>query len=127
MAHNRFAFAAAKIPLLTSKRAGEYQPARGNGYLAWEQNTRARPNWYNVYASPGRRQEVSSQPAGTHGAMGSVEVGQPRVVFPLFERVFGYTVPPGARTIAPEKPGGARGTGPFGARRCRSVLLSVGR
>jgi|SRR5918999_431554 hypothetical protein len=104
MAHNRFAFAAAKIPLLTSKRAGEYQPARGNGYLAWEQNTRARPNWYNVYASPGRRQEVSSQPAGTHGAMGSVEVGQPRVVFPLFERVFGYTVPPGARTIASESP-----------------------
>ena len=43
------ALAAPKIPVLTSKRAGEFQPARGGVYLAWEQNTRAHPTVANDF------------------------------------------------------------------------------
>jgi hypothetical protein len=66
------ALAAPKIPVLTSKRAGEYQPARGSSYLAWEQNTRAHPNWFNVYArrDGGRKFRINRR--GTQGAMGGI-------------------------------------------------------
>ena len=65
--------AAQKIPVLTRKHVGEYQPARGNGHLAWEQNTKARPNHFNVYARVDGGKPFRVNARGTQGAMGGIE------------------------------------------------------
>jgi hypothetical protein len=65
--------AAQKIPVLTRAKSGEFQPARGNGYLAWERNTSARPNWYNVYARRDGQRRFRVNAPGTQGAMGGIE------------------------------------------------------
>jgi hypothetical protein len=61
------------IPVLTRK-AGEFQPARGPDHLAWEQNTRAHPRHYDVIARPedgGGRIRVN--PRGSSAAMGGID------------------------------------------------------
>jgi Divergent InlB B-repeat domain len=61
--------AATEIPVLTSP-AGEFQPARSESALAWEQNTRARPNQYSVMIRPDGGSVVQANRAGTSAAMG---------------------------------------------------------
>jgi hypothetical protein len=65
--------AAQKIPVLTGKKVGEFQPARDSVYLAWEQNTRAHPNWFNVYARRGAGRKIRVNARGTQGAMGGIQ------------------------------------------------------
>ncbi len=44
------ALAATPEKLVGRPGAGEFQPVRGDNFLAWQQNTRRNPNDYNVYA-----------------------------------------------------------------------------
>lgn len=65
--------AVTEISVLTRK-AGEFQPARGPDRLAWEQNTRAHPRHYDVIARPvdgGGRTRVN--PRGSNAAMGGID------------------------------------------------------
>jgi uncharacterized repeat protein (TIGR02543 family) len=60
--------------LLGRPRLGEFQPVRGDNFLAWQQNTRANPDQYDVYARPiegGGRFKVN--PASTNGANGDID------------------------------------------------------
>jgi hypothetical protein len=59
-------------PVLTS-RAGEFQPVRSRRYLAWERNTRAHPDRYELYArrKGGRKFRVTAR--GTEGANGGID------------------------------------------------------
>ena len=60
--------------LLGRPRVGEYQPVRGDDFLAWQQNTRAHPGHYDVFARPldgGGKFKVNA--AGTNGANGSID------------------------------------------------------
>lgn len=60
--------------ILGRPRAGEFQPVRGGGWIAWQQNTRKRPRHYDVLA---RSVENGSQfrvnPPGTNAANGDIE------------------------------------------------------
>jgi hypothetical protein len=78
------AMAAPMIPVLTAQKAGEFQPARGSGYLAWEQNTRAHPRWFNVLArrDGGKRFRVNRR--GSQGAMGGIDGNT--IVYQEFKR-----------------------------------------
>jgi hypothetical protein len=55
-----------------SRRMGEFQPVRGRDFLAWEQNSRAAPTRFDVYArrDGGRRFKVNS--ARTQAANGGI-------------------------------------------------------
>ena len=60
--------------ILGRPRVGEYQPVRGENFLAWQQNTRRHPSDYNVYARPldgTGRFRVNAR--GTNGANGEIE------------------------------------------------------
>ena len=46
------AWAATPQLLLGRNKVGEYQPVRGDTYLAWQQNTRQHPKHYDVFARP---------------------------------------------------------------------------
>jgi hypothetical protein len=61
--------AATEIPVLTSSR-GEFQPARGDGVLGWEQNSRKRPNHYDVMVRRDGSSPVRVNPGGSRAAMG---------------------------------------------------------
>jgi len=63
------AHGATEIPVLTSPR-GEFQPARGDGVLGWEQNSRKRPNKYNVMVRPDGASPVRVNPGRSRAAMG---------------------------------------------------------
>ena len=71
--------------ILGRPRVGEFQPVRGSGWLAWQQNTRKRPRHYDVIA---RSVDTGSQtrvnPPGTNGANGDIEGD--RLVYQQFER-----------------------------------------
>jgi len=60
--------------VLGRPRVGEFQPVRGSGWIAWQQNTRKRPRHYDV-----RVQSVDGDsgfrvnPAGTNAANGDIE------------------------------------------------------
>ncbi len=64
--------AVTEVPVLTSE-AGEFQPARGLGFLAWEQNTRKHPKHYDVFAKADGGGEVRVNPRKTQAAMGGVD------------------------------------------------------
>jgi len=60
--------------LLGQPRVGEFQPVRGDDFLAWQQNTRANPGKYDVFARPiegGGRFQVN--PGRTHAANGDID------------------------------------------------------
>lgn len=71
--------------ILGRPRVGEFQPVRGGGWTAWQQNTRKRPRHYDVLA---RSVESSSQfrvnPPGTNAANGDIEGDF--LVYQQFER-----------------------------------------
>ena len=59
--------------ILARPRAGEYQPVRGEGWLAWQQNSMRRPRHYDVLVRDvdgGPTTRVN--PAGTNGANGDI-------------------------------------------------------
>ncbi len=60
--------------LLTVPRFGEFQPVRGDNFLAWQQNSRSNPDQYDVYArslDDGKTFKVN--PRGTNGANGDID------------------------------------------------------
>jgi hypothetical protein len=60
--------------LLGRNKVGEYQPVRGDTYLAWQQNTRQHPNHYDVFARPmagGEKFKVNARQ--TQGANGGID------------------------------------------------------
>lgn len=61
--------AATEIPVLTTPR-GEFQPARGDGVLGWEENTRKRPNDYHVLVRRDGASPVRVNPGRSRAAMG---------------------------------------------------------
>ena len=66
--------AATPEKLLGRPGAGEFQPVRGDDFLAWQQNTRRKPNDYNVYArelSGGGTFRVN--PRSVHAANGDID------------------------------------------------------
>ena len=59
--------------ILARPRAGEYQPIKGEGWLAWQQNSTRRPRQYDVFVRDvdgGPTTRVN--PAGTNGANGDI-------------------------------------------------------
>jgi plastocyanin len=61
--------AATQVPVLTTPN-GEFQPARSESALAWEQNTGAQPNHYDVMLRPDGGATVQVNRLGTGAAMG---------------------------------------------------------
>ncbi len=60
--------------LLGRNKVGEYQPVRGDTYLAWQQNTRQHPSHYDVFARPmagGAKFKVNARK--TQGANGGID------------------------------------------------------
>lgn len=79
------AVAATPQIILGRPRVGEYQPVRGDGWIAWQQNTTSRPRHYDVIgrlADGGSRYRVNAP--GTDGANGDIEDGL--LVYQQFER-----------------------------------------
>ena len=60
--------------LLTVPRFGEFQPVRGDNFLAWQQNSRSNPDQYDVYArSLDDDKTFKVNPRGTNGANGDID------------------------------------------------------
>ena len=60
--------------ILDRPRIGEFQPIRGGGWIAWQQNSRRRPRHFDVFVRPsdgGTRIRVNAH--GTSGANGDIE------------------------------------------------------
>jgi Divergent InlB B-repeat domain len=67
--------AATEIPVLTSSH-GEFQPARGEGLLGWEQNSRRRPNEFDVMVRRDGSSPVRVNPGRSRAAMGDFAGGR---------------------------------------------------
>jgi hypothetical protein len=102
------AAAAPEIPVLTTP-AGEFQPARTADALAWEQNTRARPNEYTVIVQRDGSAPLQANRPGTAAAMGDFASG--RLVFQQYRGnprrrghsgLFLFDISTGARSKVPE-------------------------
>jgi len=79
------AVAATPEIVLGRPRVGEYQPVRGSGWIAWQQNSTTRPRHYDVITRPvdgGPRFRVNAP--GTNGANGDIEGDL--LVYQQFER-----------------------------------------
>ena len=75
--------AAIEIPVLTSSR-GEFQPARGDGVLGWEQNSRKRPNHYDVMVRLDGSSPIRVNAGGSRAAMG--DFAGPLLVYQQYRR-----------------------------------------
>jgi len=64
--------AATEHPVRTTP-AGEFQPARGPNHFAWEQNTKAQPNHYDVLAQVDGGGPVRVNRGRTNAAMGGID------------------------------------------------------
>ena len=73
----------ADTPIRTSP-AGEFQVSKSEGYLAWSQNTRRRPNHYDVFVKPDGATRFKVNPRGTNGTMGSLDGS--RLIFQQWTR-----------------------------------------
>ena len=81
----RQASAATPSLLLGRPGAGEYQPVEGDDFIAWQQNSRAHPRHYDVYARPlGGGEEFKVNAPSTNGANG--EIDGDRLVYQQFKR-----------------------------------------
>jgi Divergent InlB B-repeat domain len=67
--------AATEIPILTTSH-GEFQPARGEGLLGWEQNSRRRPNEFDVMVRRDGSSPVQVNPGRSRAAMGDFAGGR---------------------------------------------------
>jgi Divergent InlB B-repeat domain len=94
--------AATEIPILTSSR-GEFQPARLDDLLGWEQNSRRRPNHYDVLVRRDGSSPVRVNPGGSRAAMGDFAGG--RLVYQQYRGrrsdLRFYDVDTGARSKVP--------------------------
>jgi hypothetical protein len=75
--------AATQIAVLTTAN-GEFQPARSDTGLAWEQNTPARPRHYDVMYKPDDGSVVQANRPGTGAAMG--DISGSRVIYQQYRR-----------------------------------------
>jgi Divergent InlB B-repeat domain len=81
----RLASAATPSLLLGRPGAGEYQPVEGDAFIAWQQNSRAHPRHYDVYARPlGGGEKFKVNAPSTNGANG--EIDGDRLVYQQFKR-----------------------------------------
>ena len=81
----RQASAATPSLLLGRPGAGEYQPVEGDDFIAWQQNSRAHPGHYDVYARRlGGGEKFKVNAGGTNGANG--EIDGDRLVYQQFKR-----------------------------------------
>jgi Divergent InlB B-repeat domain len=81
----RLASAATPSLLLGRPGAGEYQPVEGDEFIAWQQNSRAHPRHYDVYARPlGGGEKFKVNAPNTNGANG--EIDGDRLVYQQFKR-----------------------------------------
>lgn len=81
----RQASAATPSLLLGRPGAGEYQPVEGDEFIAWQQNSRAHPRHYDVYARPlGGGEKFKVNAPNTNGANG--EIDGDRLVYQQFKR-----------------------------------------
>jgi hypothetical protein len=81
----RRASAATPSLLLGRPGAGEYQPVEGDEFIAWQQNSRAHPRHYDVYARPlGGGEKFKVNAPSTNGANG--EIDGDRLVYQQFKR-----------------------------------------
>jgi Divergent InlB B-repeat domain len=79
------ASAATPSLLLGRPGAGEYQPVEGDAFIAWQQNSRAHPRHYDVYARPlGGGEKFKVNAPSTNGANG--EIDGDRLVYQQFKR-----------------------------------------
>jgi len=81
----RKASAATPRLLLGRSSAGEYQPVEGDVFIAWQENSRAHPGHYDVYArrlGGGEKFKVNAR--RTNGANG--EIDGDRLVYQQFKR-----------------------------------------
>jgi hypothetical protein len=70
--------------LLGRPGAGEYQPVEGDEFIAWQQNSRAHPRHYDVYARPlGGGEKFKVNAPSTNGANG--EIDGDRLVYQQFK------------------------------------------
>jgi hypothetical protein len=56
-----------------SSAAGEFQPVRDNGFLAWQRNTKKRPNRFNVFAMPDGEDRFKVNAGKTNAANGGID------------------------------------------------------
>jgi uncharacterized repeat protein (TIGR02543 family) len=81
----RRASAATPSLLLGRPGAGEYQPVEGDAFIAWQQNSRAHPRHYDVYARPlGGGEKFKVNAPSTNGANGEIDGDQ--LVYQQFKR-----------------------------------------
>ena len=66
------ALATSESPVLTS-RQNEFLPSRGDGFLAWSQNSRRHPRHYDTYARRDGRSPFKVNPAGSVGWSGGID------------------------------------------------------
>lgn len=77
--------AATPTLLLGGTRVGQFQPIRGDNFLAWQQNTRREPGHYDVYARPlGGGDKFRVNPPDKNGANGGIDGD--RLVYQQFSR-----------------------------------------
>ncbi|MGH2767031.1 MAG: prealbumin-like fold domain-containing protein, partial [Actinomycetota bacterium] len=95
--------AATETPVLTTP-AGEFQPVRGENHLAWEQNTRARPNSFDVLVRPDGGSPIRANRGGKNGALGDID-GE-RLVYQEFRKrksdLFFFNLTTGQRSRLPK-------------------------
>lgn len=96
-----------QIPVLTTP-AGEFQPARSENAMAWEQNTRKRPGRYHVMVQVDGSSPVPANRSGSSAAMGDF-VGS-RLVYQQYKGnpytrgrsdLLLFDIPSGARSKVP--------------------------
>jgi hypothetical protein len=77
--------AASPTLLLGGPHVGEFQPVRGDGFLAWQQNTQKNPHHYDLFARPlGGGTSFKVNASGTNGANGDIDGSQ--LVYQQFHR-----------------------------------------
>ncbi|MGH2656330.1 MAG: TolB family protein [Actinomycetota bacterium] len=96
--------AATERPVRTTP-AGEFQPARGPNHFAWEQNTKAQPNHYDVLAQADGGGPVRVNRGRTNAAMGGID-GE-MLVYQQYRKgksdLFLYSLTTGARSRLPKR------------------------
>jgi hypothetical protein len=96
--------AATEIPVLTSP-AGEFQPAVGDGVLAWEQNSKAQPRHYDVFARVEGGSTTRINAGRTNAANGGID--GPKLVYQQYRKdrsdIFIYDLVTGSRSRLPKR------------------------
>ena len=96
--------AATERPVRTTP-AGEFQPARGPNHFAWEQNTKAQPNHYDVLVQADGGGPVRVNAGRTNAAMGGIDGNL--LVYQQYRKgksdLFLYDLTTGGRSRLPQR------------------------